>query len=274
ASANAVAMSQKESARYSLMNELVTEASGKTMAEVLDLVLVKGKQLVRYDAGRVALFQADDTYMFVGEAFDPCPIEGPMARVRNGETVLRSLVTEEEGIFSGLKPSTRGGTANEALTPIRAQHGVLGAICLGRNGSSGFTQRDLGALNELGSMAGVAVENSRILQAVTGQASRLDTARDALGEVSQALTTVTQGARVLEQKTLETAVRVTTGSAGLLTRSTPEGRQAVIMSLGLPAEVDGMELQNGQGIVGAVMLSLRATAVAALDASSDLGSPP
>src|SRR2546430_13887742 len=89
---------------------------------------------------------------------------------------------------------------------------------------------DIGALDELGSMAGVAVENSRILQVVTGQASRLDTALDALGEVSQALTTVTQGPRVLEQKTLETAGRVTVGSAGLLTRSTPDGRPAVVMA--------------------------------------------
>src|SRR5207245_6147700 len=59
ASANAVAMSQKESARYSLMNERVKEASGKTMTEVLDLVVNKGTQLIRYDAGRVALFQPD-----------------------------------------------------------------------------------------------------------------------------------------------------------------------------------------------------------------------
>src|SRR5438445_10452585 len=197
-----------------------------------------------------------------------------MARVRNGETVLRSLVTAEEGIFSGLKPSTRGGTANEALTPIRAQHGVLGAICLGRNGSSGFTQRDVGALNELGSMAGGAVENSRILQAVTGQASKLDTALDALGEVSQALTTVTQGSRVLEQKTLETAVRVTGGTAGLLTRSTPEGNQAVSMSLGFPAAVDSIELQNGQGIIGAVMLGGRTTGVPDIPPSPHLKSPP
>ena len=35
----------------------------------------------------------------------------------------------------------------------------------------------------------------------------------------------------------------------------------VIMSLGFPAEVDAMEFQNGQGIIGAVMLSARPTAV-------------
>src|SRR2546427_3332868 len=274
ASAHAVALSQKESARYSLMNELVKEASGKTMSEVLDLVLDKGTQLIRYDAGRVALFQADDTYVFVGEPFAPAPIDGPMAKVRRGDTVLRSLVTVEEGIFSGVKPSAHGGTANEALIPIRAQHGVLGAICLGRNGSSGFNQRDVAALDELGSIAGVAVENSRILQAVTGQASKLDTALDALGEVSQALTTVTQGSKVLEQKTLETAVRVTGATAGLLTRSTPEGNQSVIMSLGFPSAVNGLEFQNGQGIVGAVMLRGKATAVPDISASFDLQSPP
>ncbi|OLD48597.1 MAG: hypothetical protein AUI42_11695 [Actinobacteria bacterium 13_1_40CM_2_65_8] len=274
ASAHAVALSEKESARYSLMNELVKEASGKTMSEVLDLVLDKGTQLIRYDAGRVALFQADDTYVFVGEPLAPAPIDGPMAKVRRGDTVLRSLVTVEEGIFSGVKPSAHGGTANEALIPIRAQHGVLGAICLGRNGSSGFNQRDVAALDELGSIAGVAVENSRILQAVTGQASKLDTALDALGEVSQALTTVTQGSRVLEQKTLETAVRVTGASAGLLTRSTPEANQSVIMSLGFPGAVNSLEFQNGQGIVGAVMLGGRPIAVPDISASFDLRSPP
>jgi GAF domain-containing protein len=274
ASAHAVALSQQEAARYAVMNQLVKEAAGKTMAEVLDLVLVKGTQLIGYDSGRIALFQPDDTYVFAGAPFAPSPIDGPMAKVRGGETVLRTLVTAEEGIFSGLQPSTVGGTVNEALVPIRAQHGVLGAICLGRNGTSVFTQRDVAALDELGSLAGVAVENSRILQVVTGQATKLDTALDALGEVSQALTTVTEGARVLEQKTLETAVRVTGGSAGLLTRSTDEANQAVIMSIGFPAEVNALEFQNGQGIVGAVMLGGRATAVPDISSSADLMSPP
>src|SRR4029077_17354391 len=147
---------------------------------------------------------------------------------------------------------------------------------------------------ELGSIAGVAVENSRILQVVTGQASKLDTALDALGEVSQALTTVTQGSRVLEQKTLETAVRVTGGTAGLLTRSTPDANQSVIMSLGFPAAVDSLEFHNGQSIVGDVtlagrgslefpngkgpvgagMLAGRTTAVPDISASFDLRSPP
>src|SRR5438132_426671 len=244
ASAHAVALSQKESARYAVMNELVKEASGKTMQEALEVVLERGKEVIRYDAGQAVLFQPNE------------PVDEPLLRVRNGETVLRNAVTEDQRTFSGLRLETHAVTVNEALTPIRGKTGVIGALC------------------ELGSMAGVAVENSRILQVVTGQASRLDTALDALGEVSQALTTVTQGPRVLEQKTLETAVRVTVGSAGLLTRSTPDGRQAVIMSVGLPDEVDGMEFQNGQGIVGAVMLSLRATAVADFHAESELQSPP
>ena len=274
ASAHAVALSRKESARYSLMNELVKEASGKTMKEVLDLVLDKGKQVIRYDAGQVAMFQPDGTYAVLGSSDPARPIAGPLARVRDGETVLRSLVTADEGLFSGLVPSSEGGTINEALTPIRGKDGVFGAICLGRNGTTSFSQRDVAALDELGSMAGVAVENSRILQVVTGQASKLDTALDALGEVSQALTTVTQGSKVLEQKTLETAVRVTMASAGLLTRTTAEGSQSTIMSLGLPSTVDDLVVQNGQGIIGAVMLSGRATAVPDLSRSADMQSPP
>jgi len=266
ASAHAVAISQKESARYSLMNELVKEASGKTMQEALDLVLERGKEIIKYDAGRAVLFQSED-----GEAE---ALDESLTRVRRGETVLRNAVTEQQPTFSGLRLATHAVTVNEALTPIRGKTGVIGALCLGRRGTSSFTQHDVGALDELGSMAGVAIENSRILQVVTGQASRLDTALDALGEVSQALTTVTQGARVLEHKTLETAVRVTAGTAGLLTRTTEAGQQAVIMSLGFPDAVDGTEFQNGQGLVGAVMLSLRPTAVPDFDASPDLQTPP
>src|SRR5260370_26730299 len=64
------------------------------------------------------------------------------------------------------------------------------------------------------------------------------------------------------------------GSAGLLRRSTEGGLQRLIMSLGSAAEVEGMAFQNGQGLIGAVMLSLRPTAVADLDASADLRTPP
>src|ERR1700674_2583719 len=119
ASAHAVALSRKDSARYSLMNELVKEASGKSMKEVLDLVLDKGRQVIRYDAGSVALFQPDGTYVFLGASDAPRPIAGPLAKVRDGETVIRSLITADEGLFSGLVPSAEGGTTNEALTPIR-----------------------------------------------------------------------------------------------------------------------------------------------------------
>src|SRR5579859_845100 len=274
ASAHAVALSRRESARYSLMNELVKEASGKTMNEVLELVLDKGKEVIRYEGGRALLFQPDGTYLVLDAAAEAYPVEGPLLKVREGETVLRALVEEKEHIYSGLRPDQQGGAVNEALTPIRGKSGVVGALCLGRRGTSSFSHRDVPALDELGSMAGVAVENSRILQVVTGQASKLDTALDALGEVSQALTTVTQGSSVLELKTLETAVRVTMGTAGLLTRTTAEGHQAVIMSRGFPVEVDSLEFQNGQGIIGAVMLSLRPTAVTDVSASFDLSSPP
>jgi HD-GYP domain-containing protein (c-di-GMP phosphodiesterase class II) len=264
ASAHAVAISQKESARYSLMNDLVKDAAGKTMAEVLDLVLERGKEVIRYDAGRGVIFGADGSDQ----------LDEPLARVRNGETVLRNAVTEDQHTFSGLRLATHAVTVNEALTPIRAKTGVLGALCLGRRGTSSFTQHDLGALEELGSMAGVALENSRLLQAVSGQASRLDTALGALGEVSAALTTVTQGSRVLEQKTLEAAIRIVDGTAGMLTRSTEQGRQVAIMAVWLDVDPTGTVFQNGQGIVGATMLSQRATVVSDLAWQQDLASPP
>jgi GAF domain-containing protein len=274
-SAQLVAQTRHESARYSLMNELVKEASGKTMKEVLELVIRRGSEVIRYDAGRALLFQPDNTY---GSLDDGAPaseaIEGPLARVRDGETMLRNLVTEDEGIYCGLHPERLGGTINEALTPIRGKVGVIGALCLGRRGTSGFSQQDVSALDDLGSMSGVAVENSRILQVVTGQATRLDTALDALGEVSAALTTVTEGSKVLEQKTLEAAIRVVDGTAGMLTRTTEEGHQVAIMAVWLAADPSGTVFQNGQGVVGATMLSGRATVVGDLAWQAELASPP
>ena len=273
ASAHAVAMSQKESARFTLMGELVKEASGKTMNEVLELVLDRVRQVINYDAGRIALFQPDDTYVILNGSAAAAPVRGALAKVRDGETVIRNHARAEEAL-SGLPPSPTSQTVNEALTPIRGKSGVIGAICLGRSGSTGFSQRDGAALGEVGSVVGIAVENSQILQQITGQASKLDTALDALGEISRALTTVTEGTQVLEQKTLETAARVTGASAALLTRTTPESGQRVIASLGFPAEVNSIEFANGQGIVGAVMLSQTVTALADTSQSFDLSSPP
>ena len=263
ASEHAIALSRKESARYSLINELVREASGKTMEEALHIVLERGKELVAYDAAQAIIFHPAGDF----------EVE-PLTRVRNGETVLRNAVTEGQDTFSGLRLETHAVTVNEALVPIRGKTGVIGALCLGRRGTSSFTNHDVAALDELSSMAGVVVENSRILQVVSGQASRLDSALDALGEVSQALTTVTQGSRVLEEKTLETAIRVTGGTAGLITRTTDEGRQAVIMCAGFPDDVDWIEFQNGQGLVGAVMLSMSPSAVSDLETAPDLAAPP
>jgi GAF domain-containing protein len=275
ASAELVALTRQESARYSLMNELVKEASGKPMGEVLELVIGRGAEVVRYDAGRALLFQPDDTFIALdGSGSLAEPIDGLLVRVRDGEVMLRNLVTEDEGIYSGLHPERFGGTVNEALTPIRAKSGVIGALCLGRRGQAGFSQQDIGALDDLGSMAGVAVENSRILQVVTGQATRLDTALDALGEVSAALTTVTKGQRVLEQKTLEAAIKVVDGTAGMLTRSSDEGHQVAIMAVWLAEDPIGTVFQNGQGVVGATMLSQRATVISDLAWQPDLASPP
>ncbi len=262
ASEHAIALSRQESARYSLINELVREASGKTVEEALEVVLERGKAVVAYDAAQAIIFQPNE------------PDIDPLPRVRAGETVLRNAVTEGQRTFSGLRLETHAVTVNEALVPIRGKTEVIGALCLGRRGTSSFTKHDVAALEELSSMAGVVVENSRILQVVSGQASRLDSALDALGEVSQALTTVTQGSRVLEQKTLDTAVRITGATAGLITRTTAEGAQAVIMCAGFPDGVDWMEFQNGQGLVGAVMLSRRTTALADIESAPDLASPP
>src|SRR5258708_16547622 len=163
------------------------------MDETIRLVLEKGKQVIRFDAGSAVMFQPDQPYVTRGGAGGAGPIEGPLAKVRDGEAVLRSLITQDEHVYSGQRSESNGGAVNEALTPIHGHEGVIGALCLGRNGTAGFTQRDLPALDELGSMAGIALENSIILQAVTGQASNPDTPPEPLGASSQALPPVPPG---------------------------------------------------------------------------------
>ena len=91
------------------MNELVKEASGKTMNEVLELVLARGVEMIRYETGRAILFQPGDTYVGLDESAPAEPVDAVLARVREGETTLRNLVTEEEGIYSGLQPERLGG---------------------------------------------------------------------------------------------------------------------------------------------------------------------
>src|SRR5438874_759787 len=125
ASAHAVALSQRESERYTFMNELVTEASGKTVQLVLSLVLDRIGRVVRYDSGRVALFQPDDTFVFIDGKDAAAAMDGPMLRVRKGETVIRSHAAAEDGVFSGITPSTTAGTVNELLAPIGGRDGVL-----------------------------------------------------------------------------------------------------------------------------------------------------
>src|SRR5581483_10899243 len=89
--AHAVAMSQAESARHNVMNELVNQASGKSTDQVLALVLERAKQVIRFDSGRVLLFEPGAKQT------------GPLARVRAGETVVRNRTLADD-VHSGVKP--------------------------------------------------------------------------------------------------------------------------------------------------------------------------
>src|SRR5205823_130064 len=82
ASAHAVALSQKESARYTLMGQLVKDASGKTLEEVLALVLDRVRQVIQYDSGRMVLFQPDATYTFLDGKGASEPMTEPLLKVQ------------------------------------------------------------------------------------------------------------------------------------------------------------------------------------------------
>src|SRR5207237_9109744 len=121
------------------------------MNQVLDLVLRRASEAIHHAAGPPLMFQPDNTYVVLDGSTSPSePVDGPLLRVRDGETMLRNLITEDERIYSGLHPERLGGNVNEALTPIRSKSGVTGALCLGRRANSGLSPQDRSALDDLG----------------------------------------------------------------------------------------------------------------------------
>jgi len=228
----------------------------------MKLVILRANELVPYDSARVATFEPNGTYLMVGGSAVGSDLEkSPLAEVKNeGKTVIRRLVTRSDGLFSGVDPGSDMAQVAEALAPITGREGVFGALCLGRKGGMGFGDKDIPALQELGAIAGVAVENSRILKKVSGQADKVTSALDSLSEISQALTTTTQGTAALEQKTLEVAARLGGGTHALLSQVSGEDRNRIIAVLGFPAAFVGKEISNGQGVIGAVALRQPAAA--------------
>jgi HD-GYP domain-containing protein (c-di-GMP phosphodiesterase class II) len=275
-SQHVVNQTQEELARYTLLNEIAREASGLPFEQVMTMVVERAKELVPYDSARVAIFEPNDTYRILGGSRVGSSLsKSPLAEVHDeGRVVLRRLLTRGDGIFSGVDPGSEVAQAAEALAPITGREGVFGALCLGRRGGMGFGDKDIPALQELGAIAGVAVENSRILQRISGQAVKVTTALDSLAEISQALTATTQGTDALERKTLEVAARLGGGSFAILTQVSGDAAQRVIFALGFPPSIIGTEIANGQGLIGAVALSRQLVAVRDIADSFDLAAPP
>ncbi len=275
-SQSAVSQTKEELNRYSILNDIAKQASGLAFEDVMRLVVERGRELVPYDSARVATFEPNGTYLMVGGSPIASTLAGsPLAEVKDeGKTVIRRLLTRADGLFSGVNPGSDATQVAEALAPITGRDGVFGALCLGRAGGMGFGDKDIPALQELGAIAGVAVENSRILQKVSGQAVKVTSALDSLSEISQALTTTTQGTAALEQKTLEVAARLGSGTHALLTQASGEGRNRIIAVLGFPPSLVGTEISNGQGVIGAVALSRQPLAIPDVADSFDMASPP
>jgi GAF domain-containing protein len=273
-SQHAVSQTKEELARYSILNEIAKQASGLPFDEVMKLVVERARELVPYDAARVATFEPNGSFHILGTEIRGDIEKSPLAEVKKeSKTVIRRLMTRADGLLSGLDPEADSSQVAEALAPITGRDGVFGALCLGRRGGMGFGEKDIPALQELGAIAGVAVENSRILQKVSGQAVKVTSALDSLGEISQALTATTEGAAALAQKTLEVAARLAGGSHALLTQASGD-KNRVIAALGFPPAVTGLEISNGQGVVGAVALSRQPLAVTDVIESFDLAAPP
>ena len=275
-SQHAVTETSDEIARYSILADIARQASGLSLEAVMELVIARARDLVPYDACRVVTFEPNGTFIIIGGGGSAAPIErSALAEVKtDARVVIRRLMTRADGLFSGVDPGSDSAQAAEALTPISGREGVFGALCLGRKGGMSFTERDIPALQELGAIAGVAVENSRMLQKAAVQATTVNNALDSLSEISSVLTATTHGTAALEQRTLEVAARLAGGTHALLTRGVAKGRHLVVRSLGFKVDPRGMEIAQGQGIVGAVILSGQTLRSPDVIDSFDLASPP
>lgn len=271
---NAMSAGRREAQRFAMLSDLLKATAGLGFEEVLHAVLERSRDAVAFDGARTVLFEAD-AYRVAGMPGHAVPLSGSaLEPVRHGRTVIRAVVTSMDGLYCGLEPP-EGHAVSEALVPILGREGVPGALCLGRRAGGSFGPHDIPALEELGSVAGVALENARAQDATGDRSPRLETALRALDEVSSVLAASGDEPRMADQRVLESACRLCDVQRALVTRAAPGGGHVVAATIGVgrPGELDGARIPDGQGLLGAAFRTSEPVAVSDLAASWDMQDP-
>ena len=187
-------MGSKESTRSTDMGSRLGSLweTGSAILETLDLqdilstVTERTRLLFEGSGAAVSFFEADVLELVVAEATGSLegirgaryPVEGTLSQLALHEN--RAVIDNDlpdEPFYEALVLDP-GEPRTALAVPLRQRSGALGTLLVvGREGPTGFVQEDADLLYAFGHLAGLAIQNARILEVETARAEMSDSLR-------------------------------------------------------------------------------------------------
>jgi signal transduction histidine kinase len=137
-----------------------------------------GAAVTFHDAERLELWVAGASGSLEGIRGARYPVEGTLSQLamREDRPVIENDVTDEP--FYEALVLDPGEPRTVLAVPLRQRSGALGTlIVVGREATPGFGEEDAALLYSFGHLAGLAIQNARLLEAQTARAELSDTLR-------------------------------------------------------------------------------------------------
>ena len=243
---------------------------------ILSVVTERTRLLFDGSGAAVTFFEAELHELFVAGASGSLegitgaryPIEGTLSQraIEENRAVIDNDVPDDP--FYEALVLDAGESRTVLAVPLRQRSGVLGTlIVVGRASVPGFVQEDADLLYAFGHLAGLAIQNARLLEAETTRAKRSDTLR----AESEHHITILQDLHAAEvavasdleldavlQTVADRARNLTSAAYGALGVLTPEGDE---LELFITSGIDAAQRKQmggppkGLGLLGAVTQS-------------------
>ncbi len=243
---------------------------------ILSVVTERTRLLFDGSGAAVTFFEAELHELFVAGASGSLegitgaryPIEGTLSQraIEENRAVIDNDVPDDP--FYEALVLDAGESRTVLAVPLRQRSGVLGTlIVVGRASVPGFVQEDADLLYAFGHLAGLAIQNARLLEAETTRAKRSDTLR----AESEHHITILQDLHAAEvavasdleldavlQTVADRARNLTSAADGALGVLTPEGDE---LELFITSGIDAAQRKQmggppkGLGLLGAVTQS-------------------
>ena len=153
---------------------------------ILSVVTERTRLLFNGTGAAVTFFEADLQEFLVAGASGSLeavtgaryPIEGTLSQraIEEDRAVIEDAVSDHP--LFGLADMDSGESRAVLAVPLRERSGALGSLILvGRANPDGFVQEDADLLYAFGQLAGLSIQNARLLEAEKARAERSDTLR-------------------------------------------------------------------------------------------------